>query len=322
MEVILLIIANVVEDPRRIYSSSHGVTKTLLSCIRVCRATRLAASNLLRQHCVYIDDHEQLQQLIQYLEQEGQIASDGRGPRYKSITQLYLSPFGEDINDLSIASAIERLFKLVHQTLRRLVIDIPLRSIYPEDDEGGVRRPLRDGFSLLTKLEEFVSVRDELYLNVSERVPSREAKVWTMWPDLRRLALYNPVSDPQLWQMVRAMPHLATLVLTRADGLESCDMKAEYLHVQTSFHGSSPRPLRVLIVNTFRFHSITSLMGEGDWLSIDPDETMHVSLNDVPVSPGTEDWAIEMCQEWIKQAALKGILWDCQGRRIRGGRAD
>jgi hypothetical protein len=84
------------------------------------------------------------------------------------------------------------LCKIVGPCLTRLVIDIPLRRLRPEDDTKHVRALLRAAFQELVALEEFVSTQDELSLDVTERdgINSDEA-VWPTWPNLKRLALYN-----------------------------------------------------------------------------------------------------------------------------------
>ncbi|EOO02419.1 hypothetical protein UCRPA7_2030 [Phaeoacremonium minimum UCRPA7] len=200
---------------------------------------------------------------------------------------------------------IRELFYLVCGSLRRLVIDMPLRSLYPADDHLNVRKTLREGFSTLTKLEEFVSVRDELYLRVYEREwLIEEAEVWTLWPALRRLALYNVDADEQFWGRVAGMPKLETLILTRADGMqETC--------IKSSYFAATQRPIDVLIVNVSTEHPRE--IPRWAWQDVDPQMKMQVMVYDVPTSfYGDEDY-ITLCQDWVKAAALRGTLWDWKG---------
>ncbi|KAI5268173.1 hypothetical protein E4T47_07841 [Aureobasidium subglaciale] len=123
---------------------------------------------------------------------------------------------------------------------------MPLRSHYPEDDRTETLRPLlRQGFRKLVELEEFASVRDELYLaywnpdfnhipNVQEDEDEddededddddehQEDHIITdffpsYWPKLKHLALYNPIFDTFFMDAISHLPHLQNLVLSRRD---------------------------------------------------------------------------------------------------------
>ncbi|THW44018.1 hypothetical protein D6D21_05082 [Aureobasidium pullulans] len=82
------------------------------------------------------------------------------------MTRLYLSPFsGGTINERKVVEQITELFTILAPSLKRLIINMPLRSHYPQEDVVTKLRPiLRQGFSLLTNLEEFSSVQDNLFL--------------------------------------------------------------------------------------------------------------------------------------------------------------
>lgn len=288
LELIFHIISSLLGDHRTILKPSHSTTKTLLSFTLVCRATYPVASNYLREHCVYIDDDLRLRHLIHHAESTrahnttttattttnahhnhhlSLTASPNPRPPLHPLTALYLAPFQRHtIDDQPTAIWLRELFCLLAPTLRRLVIDIPLRSLRPADDHLAVRDTLRDAFAMLTALEEFVSVRDELYLDVSEpewRVPAAglgagagagvgvgvgvgvlggsnvEAPAWTAWPKLRRLALYNRAADEGFWRAVAGAAALETLVLTRADCLDGTCMKSEYLGCWSSGGGGA-----------------------------------------------------------------------------------
>ncbi|ROW17956.1 hypothetical protein VPNG_00275 [Cytospora leucostoma] len=145
------------------------------------------------------------------------------------VLALYLAPFGRTIDDQPAALWLRELFCLVHPTLRRLVVDMPLRSLQPADDHLGVRATLREAFGMLTGLEELASVRDQLYLDVLEpewRAGRAEPAVWaSSWPGLRRLALYGVPADERFWRAVGRMRVLETVVLARPDFLDDTCMK-------------------------------------------------------------------------------------------------
>lgn len=123
---------------------------------------------------------------------------------------------------------------------------MPLRSYYP-DEQGAqnLRSLLRQAFISLHAIEEFVSVRDELYLStILPRDFSLEPPVWTFWKRLRKLALYNLALDEELDGFINAMPELQVIVLTRPDMGEDLNERSREWNVG----------LRVVVVNTWRDH--------------------------------------------------------------------
>lgn len=342
------------EDPRAVLQPSGSTTKTLLSLTRVCRAIYPVASNHLRQHCVYIDNDRRLRDLIWCVELARGVSptSDCRhhdhaapvppslppGIALRPITSLYLAPFRDTIDNQPTAIWIRELFCLVHPTLKRLVIDIPLRSLYPADDHLDVRKTLREAFSLLTNLEEFVSVRDELYLDLLEPEwrTEREMAVWRLWPRLRRLALYNVAADEIFWANVREMVDLNTVILTRADDLETVCIKKHCLGAGSmsapagedgiaheAEAGSTPamRPLKVVLVNISN-QQPNYLAGRWNWDQIDPENVVKVMLYDVPTSFYGDETPWTLCQQWVKTAALRGQIWAWEGSLVQAERSE
>lgn len=342
-ELIFQVIASLVRDTRTILRPSHPATKALLAFTLVCRATYPVAANLLRQHCVYIDNDRRLRDLIRCVE--------STTTPLRPITSLFLAPFrGGNLDDQPTAIWVRELFCLVHPHLTRLVIDFPLRGLYPASDHLSVRKTLRAAFSLLTSLREFVSVRDELYLDVLEREwqqagPGREVDVWSLWPRLRRLALYNVDADDHFWKTVRRAEGLDTVVLTRADGLDTVCMKTEYLGIGTAMADGAQaaggtgnndstatitatttsnkneppaRPLKVVLVNVENDQPV-HLAGRWKWDKTDPGHLVQVSKYDVPTSFYGDEDAIELCQEWVKAAAVRGDMWEWEGPLIQQG---
>ncbi|KAK1764553.1 hypothetical protein QBC33DRAFT_546397 [Phialemonium atrogriseum] len=298
------------ESPDVLLPPSDMTTRTLLSFAKVCRATYALASKYLRRHCVYLDSGSRLQRFLPAL-QPGHAPGDGLGLR--NLTSLYLAPFENNtLNDLATALRVRDVFCKVRGTLKRLVIDMPLRSLYPAEDHRRVRDVLRDGFSLLTGLEELVSVRDELYLDVHEPDwPVKEPPVWTMWPEIRRLALYNQDIGLEFWHHVASMQKLDSLVLTRADGLsEVC--------IKTEFFGRANRPIKILLVNISSHQPGLTEMPRWNWETADPEGRMHVVMYNVPTSFYGDEDPIELCQDWVKSGALKGLIWHWDGTLLEG----
>lgn len=343
LELIFQVIDSLVGDSHVILRPSHSITKTLLSLALVCRATYPVASNYLRQHCVYIDNDRRLRDLIYCVEStKGADATDTQptaslrlGAPLRPISTLYLAPFAATLDDQPTAIWIRELFCVLHPSLRSLVVDVPLRSLCPADDHLNVRKTLRDAFGLLTSLEELVSVRDELYLDVLEpdwrrADEPREAPVWTLWPGLRRLALYNVDADERFWANARGMRELETVVLTRADGLWDTCLKSAYLGVSASGGAVTaadgpepgappPRPLKVVLVNVSSQHP-DRFAGQRKWAQVDPGNVVSAATYDVPVSFYGDDDDIQLCQNWVKTAALRKELWEWEGTPVRAGR--
>ncbi|KAJ4394640.1 hypothetical protein N0V93_003859 [Gnomoniopsis smithogilvyi] len=357
LELIYHIIDSVLPgDPRTVLRPSGSTTKTLLSLTRVCRAIYPLASNHLRKHCIYIDNDQRLRDLIRCVESACGGVSSSSNDRHSDltttsvplslplgvalcpITSLYLAPFRDTIDNLPIAIWIRELFCLVQPTLRRLVIDIPLRSLYPADDHLDVRKTLREAFSMLTNLEEFVSVRDELYLDLLEPEwrTERETAVWSLWPRLKRLALYQVAADEMFWASVRAMRDLDTVILTRADDLERVCIKSHYLDASTTGPSAGESgfvdeaetqdepqkiSLKVVLVNISN-QQPNNLAGEREWDKVDPGNRVKVMLYDVPTSFYGDDSPCTLCQQWVKAASLRGQIWDWEGSLVHAKQSE
>lgn len=107
-----------------------------------------------------------------------------------------ISRIGDDTSSShsneAISMAVRDLFLAASPALQHLVAIIQLDALNLEDKNGCVRSLLHEGFSYLTSLEEFTTIRDKLYTPPKglsdEKMPTWEA--W--WPKLQRLRLYHP----------------------------------------------------------------------------------------------------------------------------------
>jgi hypothetical protein len=324
------------------FPASHVVTRTLLKLCLVCKTIHYAAIRCLFAHCVYIDSPDRLKLLQQTLIDHQQGRAFGSSTHHQSpvdkdyphfdlharwesrpisfIKSLFLAPFPDDTIDCpEIAPLILGLCTTLSSYLTRLVIDIPLRSLYPEDDTNHVRPFLQAAFQELVVLEEFVSTRDELFLDVTEHDWNNpDVAIWSTWPNLRRLALYNvDVSADSFIQDIQQCRNLTHLVLTRTDGLtERTRSLTPHMTLQIS-----PHLQRVLIVNTASEHRIRPAFSRRKWkqcfvgkvwaaLSDRTGYGAQIVKVDVAVPVGREDDVIELCQEWVCEAAIQGTLWE------------
>ncbi|KAF2680714.1 hypothetical protein K458DRAFT_279906, partial [Lentithecium fluviatile CBS 122367] len=283
--------------PNVLLAPSHPITQLLLSFTLVCKETRRLAQRYLLQHCVYLANGLHLSSYLLTIPTR---------PELRNITALFLAPFGDTIDSLPTATWVRELFGFTCSTLRRLIIDMPLRTCHAEDDHLGVRAVLREGFSRLENLEEFVSVQDELYLVLWDE---NEAPFWTRWKRLKRLAIYNPDVEDEFFEHVGKLPELETLVLTRADSLQTTNLKREYFrHCQ--------KPLKVLLFNVDGYQIRFSRMLRAGWDTVDPGRKMTISTYTVPLL-FENDCLVETCQDYVRIGAENGTLWGWEGEMIQ-----
>lgn len=298
LELVLNIITcSLPTSPNVLLRPAHPITQLLLQFTLVCRETRRVANRALRQHCVYLSSERRLSSFL--------LAIPTR-PDLRQITALFLAPFNESIDNQPTATWIRELFGFTAPTLKRLIIDIPLRSVDPERDHLGVRKILREGFERLENLEEFVSVRDELFLDVNWH--GGESAFWTKWPKLRRLAVYNPSTHPSFWRDVAKMANLETIVMTRADGLREYDIKAQYFR-------HCNRPLKVLLINIDGQQMRYGNFRRNKWDAVDSKKTMTIMAYSIPLF--MDDDPIDVCQDYVRIGAEHGTLWGWEGEVIQ-----
>jgi hypothetical protein len=270
------------------------------------------------------DDDEEQPQLSSSIDREGEGVDEYELIGSPTSTQSSEWP-PSPLDDLPTATLVQDMFRMLAPVLTSLIIDMPLRSLYPESDHRGVRKVLRHGFELLVNLEEFVSVRDELYL--ATVVDWAEAPVWSMcWPLLRRIALYNPLvemaqsSDDEgnsVRLLLERLPQLELAVLTRSDG----DFRNAY--VDTGLEGYNPLlPRSKTLTWAFvdckdkvtgsggpyeKWRKIGEVGGKTQIVTMTLDSLYHCWKYELP--PEGVD-AILLSQEWVLQESVAGTLWE------------
>jgi|TARA_R110002003_G_scaffold48_28_gene4192 hypothetical protein len=242
-----------------------------------------------------------------YLDSERRLGSFLRAiphrPALREISSLTLAPFEYDIDDLPLCSWVRELFCFTCESLTKLVIDIPLRTCYPEDDHLAVRPVLREGFERLVNLVEFVSTQDELYLDVVRR---ENACVWEQWPKLKRLALYNVAADETFWRRVAHHPSLDVLILSNPDCINEVDPKAAFLkHATRSLSAT-------VCYASYRRMDVPDYASHSTWKAIDPKGRLMIMFKCI-----TDDlWERDTFQACIRSAGEDGSLWHWQGEEI------
>ncbi|KAJ6444056.1 ubx [Purpureocillium lavendulum] len=368
VELVLHIVDSVApSNPDTIVPPSDDVTKTLLSLSRVCRATYPAASKRLRQHCVYIESNDRARRFARYLggplfDHSGSMA---RVHHLAQITQMFLAPFsdeprersrstirrdfGEEASsdhsweltapsplDLPTALAVRDIFRALAPYLRRLVIDMPLRSLYPDQDRYRVRPVLRSAFQALVNLEEFTSVQDELFLNAYS-LGHGEPLVWLhCWKKLRRLCIYNPDigSQQPVWDGMVLHPTLEVAIFARADmnditeedmAYGTVDIKKAWFNSRSRISDIDPakreraeKRFTMVLVDCGGLHPTLQTFAHG-WSRLDPENRIQVMLCDAPDSDGSDGFQnpIALTQTYLRVNAVRGSLFDEKAMDMR-----
>lgn len=315
-ELLEIIIDNVVSTHSNLaVPASDITTRTLYSCLTVSKSTFSRSLELLYRHCLYIDSPRQLQQLLQSY-QPGCVA-----PQLKldSSTSMFLAPFsGDTIQEPEVIDNLHSLFDILGNYIKRMVIDMPLRSAYPDRRDGReLRVPLRNAFRRLMAMEEFTTIRDELYLSTTYPRNEVEHPVWSRWPNLKRLALYNVDISHDLLLNVGRVRALQTLVLTRADGMEDLETLRDALtpgttiiiaNVWDDHHPHQRRWLRRAMDAKPNQRVVKSDL---QWsYTRDMAHAKAICVSEIDLNGGFNASHIYDCQDWMKEEALSGRLWD------------
>ena len=249
------------------------------------------------------------------------------------------------IEDYAIADSVRKILKSALPSLKKLVIDMDLRSLRPENDPLGIKAVLRDGFHTASSLEEFVSVRDELYLSLeSPSVESELEFMATCWRHLRHLSLYNVclTADIPFWRHLAMLPSLELAVLPRSDPFDRWNddrktwMKVKWVESNAEAKGQSYHEARldvrpVTLVHVNMGHLVRDDSSRPSTPELDPDPDNRIRIGEVwldefgnktldgepllPPDTTNSTWSfdfdpIEGCQDWVLQQSLNGTLWD------------
>lgn len=361
MEIILSIIESLIPETtshsRPMFPARHIITKTLLDLTLVSKAVYPIASRLLWQNCLRIESKESLRLFRDFISRESVVT--GRRPceAYGS-TRLFLAPSSipcfpssapesinedifdpilylpvcldqPDLKDMGIAEAVNEVLITLAPVLKAIIVAMPLRSLRPEDDDTGTRRILREGFEALVNVEELVSINDELYLDTNEDHGGPE--VWTKWPKLQRLALYNVMTGPELWKNMLLCPQLELAVFPRADpsgySMSEENIKDDWSRAWTevtsqrtmTFEDRIPYQGRNINIafydcDSTRFPNFDAFTNS--WERLDPDNLIRIMVLpiDQPYDPALARLECHHVRGipkiMIEGCALSGLLWD------------
>lgn len=289
------------------YRPSHAVTRTLLAWCRVSRVTYPTALCALYSHCLYIDSSDRLRLLLQSLQQlstraSGQLNTRNHLPPVnidRNLHSLFLDLPYQAIASYSVAENVYALFSRISPYLHRLVIDMPLRRFCMEDDGPNTQPRLWEAFIQLVALEYFCSVRDELFMprNGVENTPD-ELPVWSFWPKLKVLALYNQDVGSRFFPFLASMKEIRTVVLMRPDRLDEVDIKSMW----TNHRENITNQLNITLVDVW------SRFPDPPPENLESRDGVIFKRHHVDTSYYGDEDEIELCQEHIKTVALRGEL--------------
>lgn len=335
LELVLEIIEGIVagSDGRTVAYPPRGWrTKLLLSFCTAGKATHEHARRLLYQHCVYVDSPTSLRLLLRTLsgpeddrdveDAEDIYMAEREGRHHATrdlIHSMYLSPFpGPGIDDLPVAQWMAQLLLMLRNRLRRLVVEIDINSLEPEQDHLDVLPTLWRGIYFQEALEEYFSVVDEkdarprLRTRRLEPAPVSHLLMWRMWPNIKRLCLHWEFTLAMLgWtQDGNPMPrHLTHLVLVMQGHPSLID---PLLRLVTS------QPLRVVLL-----YSPTGTDDRAVLPRLEPLERQG-AVNEFPIDvvgaappdrclhtwdASQRNYTTVAVENWIRDEALAGTLW-------------
>lgn len=331
LELVLNIITQSVPTQEGILPPSHPSTKALLTWSLVSHETRKHAQRLLAQNCIYLDSQHRMRIFVNRLSEDADIR--------KHISSMFLAPAqprekGTGAEALHLLELLRSLFEYTGPTLRRLTLDRSSLNIC-------YRKEIYYSFLALRNLEEVVHLRwswdhnledwsysdEEQYLDVKPL----HGPVWSHWPKLKRLALFNPCPTNSFNDGLDRLPALETLVMTRMNPV-FLDNLSKSLRSR-----KAKRPLKIVLVDAEQ-EEVTpeNLRGQGTWDVVDPQRLRRVYIHKVPsylypelelcneahltaLQVGQREsyyWRTEICQAYIERAARSGTLWDWEGEEV------
>ncbi|KAF4625889.1 hypothetical protein G7Y89_g12273 [Cudoniella acicularis] len=297
--------------------AAHPTTKALLCLTLTSCLTNTLARRLLYEYCLYLDTTER----VKAFDRTIQSLASKPNPTNYNITSLYISlsaPNNSNGNKIPSIALVARVLDSLHQTLKHLLLDFPIRIFFHPNMDGmsvdpdGYLGPIRKAFHKLNSLETycflyeaFISLFypeivdfDDVNLDTASIAARITTNTSTPWPDLKVLALYNPYfgETSTILREISKLQSLETLIVARPDGLERINIE----DVWRAGCGNKKRELNIVIVNTEKWHRIDAreYQKEGNWVRI--------RVLNVPTSYYGDEDENELCVSWVRRKMLRG----------------
>ena len=180
------------------------------------------------------------------------------------------------------------------------------------DDRLNVKRTLRAGFEELVHLEEFVAIG--AYPSLS--LPDRTTDVWVLWPNLRRLALFDvPLDNHWLWWDFAYLEQLETVVLACPRHIDGANIKDQYYKARPKGDPALGKKLRVMLMDVaYELEDLTTY----GWDELDPEGKMTVETYSVPKRYYGDESNKELVSDWVSRGAIDRSLWTWHGDQVGG----
>ena len=292
------------------YKLSRATTQTLLNLSLISHAFHQVAQRALWSS-VSVHNAEEIHKLLECAEH-----CDTDPFRHLCRAYVSLPP-----DDCKVPPAcLLRLIKTFAQrspALKHFTWDLPFRSCSSKVWRA-FNTQMRPLFRTLP-LQELVSVQDEVFFELPYGARRPKRAEWQAFPEIEKLALYNPLIDEDLLLALTSMPKLHTVVLMRTDTAFIDDeeikwFKRVHLACRTQPDGSQRR-LRLSIsgqpaYNRLAFSMLVRHIAK--WEREAPSGfvlSFSIRSDGVPYRVETTATGIYQYRDWVRSLLLNGTFW-------------
>ncbi|KAF5661646.1 hypothetical protein FCIRC_11766 [Fusarium circinatum] len=251
---------------------------------------------------------------------DGSQTGSRRAPRSRSPVDDGYSEYSTHnwrdapMQDLRTIHILKDVLITLAPVLKTIIVDMPLRDLDPLQHKD-ILETLRQGFEALVNIEELSSVKDELY--VDTEIEITQPHVLIKWPKLRRLCLYNVMAEDQFFEYMAACPQLEAAVFVRPDLGDN--VKVEWARSWAKINDprdygppyKGPKISMAFCDWPPYLYDFSNEMPH--WQEVDPDNKITVSTVATHKRYDRRSrrrGPITSCQDWIRDHALRGTLWN------------
>ncbi|KAF5539252.1 hypothetical protein FMEXI_8994 [Fusarium mexicanum] len=253
---------------------------------------------------------------------DGSQTGSRRAPRSRSPVDDGYSEYSTHnwrdapMQDLRTIHILKDVLITLAPVLKAIIVDMPLRDLGPTQNKD-ILEPLRQGFEALVNIEELISVKDELYVDTEADII--QPHVFGKWPKLRRLCLYNVGVADTFFEDMASCPQLESAVFVRPDLAD--DVKGEWARAWAKFNPrdtkddgpvyKGPKISMAFCDWPPYLYDFSSMIPH--WQEVDPGNKITVSTMATHKRYDRRSrrrGPIASCQDWIRDHALRGTLWN------------
>ncbi|KAF4981768.1 hypothetical protein FZEAL_2490 [Fusarium zealandicum] len=298
--------------PNQIVDISTPEAQLLVAWTQVSRATYKYATQLLREHCVYINTTSRLQRFLQCLSDSKDSEAASTLPSTTRLTSVSSVYFGLDKDEMLYPELhlFKDLCSELGHSLRRLIIDIPFRKRLPQTWlDTDCNAMFVKGLEQLPSVEEFVTTGGLPAIDFWRHT----SPVCALWPNLSRVASFETsLTEEELWSNIATRRTLGTVVLALPSLAQQHKWNVkraigQHWNRDSGRDPSCARPLRITLAN---HEYSTPMIDTEDEEVHDPMGLISVSYLGVPVPDTMNARFDHACREWLIDSAIKDTLWE------------